>query len=75
VKKRFQAFAFKCYLYRYGEVDKTVGNTGGWGGMRGIMYAIGKPVPEPWTLGGKLCTSFPALLGFSSTMVGCVHVV
>ena len=23
-------------------VDKTVGNTGGWGGMRGIMFAIGK---------------------------------
>jgi hypothetical protein len=49
-------------------VDNTVGNTGGWGGMRGIMYAIGKPVPEPWTLGGKLCAAFPALLGFTSTM-------
>ena len=23
-------------------VDKTVGNTGGWGGMGGIMFAIGK---------------------------------
>ena len=48
--------------------DKSVGNTGGWGGMYGIMHAIGKPIPEPWTIGGKLCAAFPPLLGFTSTM-------
>ena len=30
--------------------------------------AVGKPVPEPWTLGGKLCKQFPVLMGFTSTM-------
>jgi len=48
--------------------DKSVGNTGGWGGMYGIMHAIDKPIPEPWTIGGKLCAAFPPLLGFTSTM-------
>ena len=48
-------------------VDATEGNTGGWGGIRGIMHAIGKPVPAPWTLQGKLCKSFPALMAWTDT--------
>ena len=28
-------------------VDRTVGNTGGLGGLYGVLYAIGKPLPFP----------------------------
>ena len=34
-------------------VDRKVGNTGGLGGLYGILYAIGRPLPfreaRPWT--------------------------
>jgi len=35
-------------------MDRTVGNTGGLGGLYGVLYAIGKPLPfpeaRPWTM-------------------------
>ena len=38
----------KVVLYTGGYVmDKTIGNTGGIGGVFGILYAIGKPLPFP----------------------------
>ena len=48
-------------------VDASEGNTGGWGGIRGIMHAIGHPVPAPWTLHGKLCKTFPVLMAWTDT--------
>jgi len=38
-------------------MDRTVGNTGGLGGLYGILYAIGKPLPfpeaRPWNMGKR----------------------
>jgi len=35
-------------------VDRTLGNTGGLGGLYGLLYAIGKPLPipeaQPWKM-------------------------
>lgn len=55
----------KVILYTGGYVmDKTIGNTGGLGGVFGILYAIGKPLPfpeaQPYRKSFKfsLCSSF-----------------
>ena len=44
--------------------DREVGNTGGLGGLYGIMYAIGKPLPfpeaRPWKM-SKRYRAFQAL--------------
>lgn len=35
-------------------MDRDVGNTGGLGGLYGVLYAIGKPLPfpeaNPWSM-------------------------
>ncbi|XP_023328693.1 uncharacterized protein LOC111701581 [Eurytemora carolleeae] len=44
----------QCYKFTGGySVDRTVGNTGGLGGLFGILQAVGSPLPfpegQPWT--------------------------
>lgn len=49
-------------------MDRTVGNTGGLGGIYGILYAMGKPLPfreaKPWkqSLGYKLFIKLGSLM-------------
>ena len=50
-------------------MDRDVGNTGGLGGLYGVLYAIGKPLPfpeaQPWqiSLRYQLFQKLGALLG------------
>ena len=50
-------------------IDRDVGNTGGLGGLYGVLYAIGKPLPfpeaQPWQISRRyqLFQKLGALLG------------
>ena len=50
-------------------VDREVGNTGGLGGLYGVLYAIGKPLPfpeaQPWKM-SKRYKLFQAIGNFMS---------
>lgn len=52
-------------------MDREVGNTGGLGGLYGIMYAIGRPLPfpeaRPWKM-SKRYRAFQALGNFLSSV-------
>ena len=47
-------------------MDRTVGNTGGLGGLYGVLYAIGRPLPfpeaRPWRMSKR--SGFPPLASF-----------
>jgi len=47
-------------------MDRAVGNTGGLGGLYGIMYAIGKPLPFPEAQPWKMSKRYRAFNAFGN---------
>ena len=47
-------------------MDREVGNTGGLGGLYGIMYAIGKPLPFPEARPWKMSRRYRAFQGIGN---------
>lgn len=55
-------------------IDRTVGNTGGLGGLYGLLYAIGQPLPfpeaQPWkpSIQYRLFIAFTRFMGWLKSL-------
>jgi len=59
----------KVNQYTIGYVmDRRIGNTGGLGGIYGMLYAIGKPLPFPEAQPWKMSWKYKAFQWFGRTM-------